>query len=207
MIWIAFEGPDGVGKTTQVGLLEAHFRKTQRDVVRYSQPHEWVQECRDPCFSFVTRRLLLHADNEIVMSLIHLVAKQEIVVITDRWHPMSEKVYATAGGSIEMGFSDSLGDAVDVVMGKLAKANPLPNLVINLTDKSSELEGRFKDKDDQSPDVFEKDKNFRNKIRAAYRVIEHHNYRVPIAIVDCENMSSETVHVKVLNVLAERNVI
>ncbi len=207
MIWIAIEGPDGVGKTTAVGLLVKHFENKGRNVVQYTQPHNWRKESRDPALSWTVRRLLLHADNEIVMDLIGLLRKEEAIVVTDRWHQVSEKVYATAGGQNEYDFSCALLKAIDGTRVAWKGQAPLPRIVIKLGDKIRTLEERLKEKKDRL-DVFESNKEFRNNVRRIYEYdIPNDILGVPIETINCEGLSYDDVHDVILRRLAERGVI
>ena len=190
-LFVVFEGVDGGGKSTQIGMLSDYFLGEGYEVEQHMEPtHEVIGQLiwdymngKDRSFSPETEALLFAADRIEHGKTIKKALKDGKVVISDRYKHSSLAYQGAAGVDVEW-------------MQSLNKHALKPDLVILLDidpDKSLERVS------DRAKTVFEKNE-YLKKVRTEYlRYAEMGELMVVDATQSIEKVHDDIVeHVKVL---------
>ncbi len=152
-IFISFEGPDGCGKSTQIGLLEEYLREQGLDVVRVREPggtpisekiREIILDKKNSEMSARTEALLYAASRaQLTAEVIEPALKAGSMVLSDRFMDSSIAY---------QGFGRGLGEGVRLI-NEFAVGELQPDLTF-LLDLSPE-KGRARLLKDGEPDRLE----------------------------------------------------
>jgi dTMP kinase len=164
--FIAFEGADGAGKTTQARLLAAHLRARGDDVVEVREPggtptgesvRAIVLEGTEPVGARAEALLFAAARAELVAEVIRPALERGAVVLSDRYLDSSLAYQGGARG---------LGRGPVEAVNRFATGGLLPDLVVLLDlDPADGLARRARD-----PDRIEsQDIDFHRRVREAFR--------------------------------------
>jgi len=156
--FITFEGGDGAGKSTQIGLLKEQLEKDGFEVILTREPggtrigekiRQLILDPGNTEMDGMTEALLYaSARAQIVSELIRPALSEGKVVICDRFVDSSIAY---------QGFGRGLGDAVGVI-NSYAVNGCMPDLTIFLNlapdQRTSRIAGRALDRIEQAPDAF-----------------------------------------------------
>ncbi len=212
-LFITFEGPDGSGKTTQLGLLAAILEQSGRKVVTLRQPGGTALGDR-------IRSVLLDSKSEVALGPIAPLAELALM-FADRAQSIAEVIRpALAAGAIVLcdrytdsseayqGAGRKLGSQRVLALHAAICENLQPDLtILLLPDLSASLHRARYRNESQQPSVdenrFEREDNgFYQRIHVAYEVIAQ---REPSRIV-CfrDDASIEVIAAKIQNIVQAR---
>jgi dTMP kinase len=199
-VFIALEGPEGAGKSTQVRMLEAWLRGRGHDVLVTREPGGTgvAEEVRrtlleSESLSAETELLLmLAARSALVAEVIRPALAAGRVVVTDRFH-LSTLAYQAYGRALPL--------AEVVAMNRFATGGLEPDLTIVL-DVDAAAGAARKAAAGQGPDRIERaGAEFHERVVEAYRLLAASERRVER--VDAGG-TAERVHAAVVSLLADR---
>lgn len=199
-IFIAFEGPEGAGKTTQVRLLEAWLRELGREPLVTREPGGTVvaEEARrvlleaDEVAPATELLLMLAARSSLVDAVIEPALAAGRVVVTDRFH-LSTLAYQGYGRGLP------LGDVV--AMNRFATGGLEPDVTI-LLDVDPAAGAARQQAAGRGPDRIERaGAAFHRRVAEAYRLLALEDERVER--IDGA-ASAATVHEAVVALLTRR---
>lgn len=198
--FIAFEGPEGAGKSTQVRLLEGWLRERGHEPVLTREPGgtEVAEDVRrilldSESLSPRTELLLMLASRAtLVEAVIRPALEAGRVVVTDRFH-LSTLAYQGHGRGLPL---------ADVeVMNRFATGGLEPDLTV-LLDVDAAVGASRKATAGQGPDRIERAGDaFHRKVAEAYRLLAHDDDR--IERVNASG-SPEAVHEAVVGLVKAR---
>lgn len=199
-VFIAFEGPEGAGKSTQVRLLEAWLRESGHDPLLTREPGgtavaEDVRRILLESESLSPRAellLMLASRATLVESVIEPALAAGRVVVTDRFH-LSTLAYQGHGRGLPL-------DEVEA-MNRFATGGLEPDLTL-LLDLDPGVGASRKAMAGAGPDRIERAGNaFHRTVAEAYRLLADEDER--IERVDATG-SAEAVHAAVVGRLSAR---
>ncbi len=199
-IFVAFEGPEGAGKSTQVRRLEAWLRGAGQEPLLTREPG-------GTAVAEDVRRILLESDSlsprtELLLmlasraTLVETVIRPALaggrIVVTDRFH-LSTLAYQGHGRGLPL--------AEVAAMNRFATGGLEPDLTI-LLDVAPDVGASRKAAAGQGPDRIERaGEEFHRAVAEAYRLLARDDER--IERVDAGG-SPEEVHAAVVGLLRER---
>jgi dTMP kinase len=199
-VFIALEGPEGAGKSTQVRYLEAWLRERGLDPLLTREPGgtavaEAVRRIlldSDDLPATTELLLMLAARSALVVEVIEPALAAGRVVVTDRFH-LSTLAY--------QGYGRALPLAEVEAMNRFATGGLEPDLTI-LLDVDPEAGAARKAGGSEGPDRIERAGDaFHGRVAEAYRLLAEEHERVERIAGDA---TPEAVHASILRVLARR---
>lgn len=199
-VFIAFEGPEGAGKSTQVRLLEEWLRARGLDPLLTREPGgtpvaEEVRRILLESESLSARAellLMLASRATLVEAVIRPALESGRVVVTDRFH-LSTLVYQGHGRGLPL-------DRVEA-LNRFATVGLEPDLTL-LLDVDPEVGAARKARARQGADRIERaGAAFHQKVAGAYRLLAQDDDR--IQRVDATG-SADAVHAAVVQLVTER---
>lgn len=204
-IFIAFEGLDGNGKTTQVKLLERHLQDKGLTVVTTREPGstpagEKIREIllnKDYPINSLTELFLFEAARaQVTREIIKPSLDQNVIVIADRYG-MSSLAYQGYGRAIDIKLIEELN--------KKATDHLEPDIYFYLDIPPMEGLNRKGRKDDEiplsSPRMEREEKAFYQRVRYGYLKLVEQNDRA--VSIDAKR-APEKVFRQVLDILQEK---
>lgn len=170
-VFISFEGSEGCGKSTQIGLLEARLRQNGREVMRTREPggtfigeqiRDLLQHTEEAENMTPEAELLLFAASraQLVREIVAPALEAGTCVIADRFLD-STTVYQGAGRGLDP-------EAVDAI-NRFAVAEWMPELTILLDMDAAEGHARALRSSRHEPDRMEKlPLDFFERVRQGY---------------------------------------
>lgn len=199
-VFIAFEGPEGAGKSTQVGLLEQWLRERGHDPLITREPGGTpvAEEVRgillesDTLPARTELLLMLASRSALVAEVIRPALEAGRVVVTDRFH-LSTLAYQGYGRGLPMAEVEA--------MNAFATEGLEPDLTLLLDLEPAEGASR-KAAAGSGPDRIERAGDaFHDRVAEAYRLLAGEDGR--IVQVD-GSAPPEAVHAQVRRLLGER---
>ena len=192
-MYIAFEGLDGCGKTTQIDLLKAYHFKN-------------VSFVREPFyFNKEIRKCLLDVNytNPAAHTLLFLACHAEAV---SRWpkttHVISDRsIYSSL--AYTFGYNANLCEKTKNILRMLNMDN-YPQIVFYLKMPVTEMERRFKWRNQGKNNIETKDENYFKRVNKFYNYIEDNvELRYTKWITLDARLKPKDIHTKVMSYLAK----
>lgn len=169
-MFITFEGGEGAGKTTHVGLLVDRLRESGHSVVALREPggtplgdylRDWLKSSQSPLTYEAELLLFTAARAELVRTVINPALDAGTSVVLDRYVD-STTVYQGYGRGLPM--------AQVRAANRLATGGLMPDLTILLEGSLDEMMRRADEREDLGDRRFEDEKkSFHWRVRAGFR--------------------------------------
>lgn len=208
-LYIAFEGIDGCGKTTQVERLAQHFRDQGREVVTTREPR------KEGLLGDVIHKVLLGNEKLPTAAIQYLftadrvanhhstvlpVLKRGAVVITDRclWSAVVYGILDRTGGV----YDKSDADVILISQGILSMYHQfiVPDYTFYLKVSVDESMRRLRAKDD-TKEIYEEESNI-EKLYTGYNYLKE-RFPEELNVIDGE-MSIEKVTENIINIISQK---
>lgn len=201
--FLVIEGPDGVGKTTQLEMLREYLIGKGQEVVIAREPGgtaigEGVRTLFKENFgnthAMTEALLMLAARHQLYCEVIYPALQRGAWVLTDRHHP---SMYAYQGAGHQLGF----GALNDLRMG-MGDHDTVANSTVILSVPAEERERRMDERGGRDA-IDDAELDFRQRVAEAYHEIMHGNWHLRLGVLHDVNGlgTAQEVHERILDAL------